>query len=184
MNRYEIRIAGFGGQGIVLSGVVLGRAAALYSGKEVTLMQSYGPEARGGSCKTELVLCDDRIDYPLTDSPQILVAMNRESLDKFSTQIIPGGILIYDSTFIERFEGNSLKVYPVPATRIAEEMGSRIVANMIMLGSLVGLLDMVSLNDLKKAVSEMVPTHTLELNIKAVSRGHEYLLSLKDGCCF
>ena len=180
MNSYEIRIAGFGGQGVVLSGVVLGRAAALYAGKEVTLMQSYGPEARGGSCKTELILSDEKIDYPLTDSPQVLVAMNKESLDKFSSEMSSGGILIYDSTFIEPFENADLEVYPVPGTRIAEELGSRIVANMVMLGSLVALLDMdmVSLKDLNKAVAETVPPHTLELNSKAVEKGYEFMQSL------
>ncbi len=180
MNSYEIRIAGFGGQGVVLSGVVLGRAAALYAGKEVTLMQSYGPEARGGSCKTELVLSDEKIDYPLTDSPSVLVAMNRESLDKFSSQMNAGGILLYDSTYIEPFENPALEVFPVPGTRIAEELGSRIVANMVMLGSLVALVDMVSLEDLNKAVAEMVPPHTLKLNTEAVEKGYEFVQSLRE----
>ena len=175
MNRSEIRIAGFGGQGIVLTGVVLGRAAALYSGKEVTLMQSYGPEARGGSCKTELILSDNKIDYPLTDRPKILVAMNRESLDKFSPQMSPGSILIYDSTYIEPVENKSLEVYPVPGTRIAEEVGSRIVANMVMLGALVALLDMVSVKDIERAMAEMVPPQTIKLNISALEKGWQYV---------
>ncbi|MCD6472086.1 2-oxoacid:ferredoxin oxidoreductase subunit gamma [Candidatus Aerophobetes bacterium] len=171
----EIRIAGFGGQGVVLSGVILGKAAVLYDRKRAIQTQSYGAEARGGGARSEIVISDEDIDYPKVINPDILVAMSQQALDKYVKDLKPKGILIVDSELVKDLpEDYIFSLYRVPASQIASnEFGRIIVANMIMLGFLVSLTEVVSLKALKNSVRESVPKGTEEMNIKAVERGRK-----------
>lgn len=175
MNRHEIRFAGFGGQGIVLTGVVLGTAAAMFGGKHASQTQSYGPEARGGACQSEVVISDEPVDYPVALSLETLVAMSQEALDKYIGDLVPGGLLVVDKDLVTRVpEDGKYELKRVPATSVAEkELGRRIVANMVMLGAVVQLSGIIKPEELEDAVKRMVPPGTEDLNIRAVRRGYE-----------
>ena len=177
----EIRIAGFGGQGVVLSGVILGRAAVLYDGKKAIQTQSYGAEARGGAARSEVIISDERIDYPRVINPDILVAMSQQALDKYTRDLKPSGILLVDSGLVKDLPENyNFSLYQLPASQIASEEFNRIiVANMIMLGFLVGLTGVVSPGALKKSVRESVPGGTEEINLKALERGEQIATEAK-----
>jgi len=171
----EIRLAGFGGQGVVLSGVILGRAAVLYDKKRATQTQSYGAEARGGAARSEVIISAETIDYPQVINPDILVAMSQRALDKYIKDLKPHGILIVDSELVKDLpETCSFSLYRIPASQIAsQEFGRTIVANMIMLGFLIGLTEVVSREALKKSVRDSVPEGTEEINLKALEKGRE-----------
>ena len=175
MTRKEIRMAGFGGQGIVLSGVVIGAAASVIGGRFASQTQSYGPEARGGACKADVVLSDEPVDYPMAQDLEVLVTMSQEALDKYIGDLREGGTLIVDEDLVRQLpEDTSFSLHRIPATMVAEkELGRRIVANMVMLGALVGITGIVSGRELEEAVKMMVPEGTEELNISAVRRGFE-----------
>lgn len=177
--RYEVRIAGSGGQGVVLAGVVLGRAAALYSGKRATQTQSYGPEARGGSCKSEVVISESPVDFPLATKLDALVVMNQESLKKYLKDLKPGGVLLADSSLIKEIPAGDYQVYPIPGTEMAEkQLNNRIVANMIMLGAFSAATSAVTRDSLERAVSDMVPQSAAEVNVEAIRAGYQYVKSL------
>ncbi|MFO8059065.1 MAG: 2-oxoacid:ferredoxin oxidoreductase subunit gamma [Bacillota bacterium] len=176
MERKELRFAGFGGQGIVLSGVVIGAAAAVFGDRFASQTQSYGPEARGGACKSEVVISDEPVDYPMAMDLQVLVTMSQEALDKYVGDLRDGGTLIVDEDLVRRLpdENGSFTLHKIPATTVAEkELGRRIVANMVMLGALVGITGIVSREELEEAVKVSVPAGTEELNLSAVKRGYE-----------
>jgi 2-oxoglutarate ferredoxin oxidoreductase subunit gamma len=169
--RQDIRLAGFGGQGIILAGYIVGKAAALYGGKEAILTQSYGPEARGGACSAEVAVDDQPIDYPMFDHADILVLMSQEACEKYGTQVTPGAKIVVESDLVE----GALKEWPgVPATRLAEELGGRIMANIVMLGFLAGVTGLLSEEAMKEAVSTSVPARTVEKNLKAFAAGYEH----------
>lgn len=173
--RRELRIAGFGGQGIVLSGVVLGDAASEFGGLYASQTQSYGPEARGGACKAEVIISDEPIDYPNALELEVLVALNQESLDSYLGELKAGGTLIVDSELVREVpEGSDYLVHWIPANKTAEEqLGRRIVTNMVMLGAVVAITGVVELEALEGAVNKMVPAGTEELNVRAVRLGYE-----------
>jgi len=173
MARVEVRLTGFGGQGIVLSGIILARAA-MYDKKGVVQTQSYGPEARGGACRSEVVISDEAIHYPLIEEADILVAMSQEALDKHINSIKKGGTLIIDSDTVSRVpEESEIKVNRVAATGIAsEKLGKGIVANIVMLGALTNLTGIVSRESMEKAVKESVPRGTEKINLKALKEGY------------
>jgi 2-oxoglutarate ferredoxin oxidoreductase subunit gamma len=173
--RQELRIAGFGGQGVVLCGVVLGTAASVFGGKHASQTQSYGPEARGGACQAEVVIADGPVDYPMALELSTLVAMSQEALDRYAKDLKPGGTLIVDADLVQRLpEGGGFEVHRIPATVVADrELGRRIVANMVMLGAVVGITGAVTLGDLEQAVTMMAPKGTADLNLRAVRRGLE-----------
>jgi 2-oxoglutarate ferredoxin oxidoreductase subunit gamma len=179
--RKEIRMAGFGGQGIVLSTVIMGRAVAMYMGMHAAVMESYGPESRGGACTGGVVIDEEPVDYPYVVSPDILMVMSQEAYTKFGGTVEAGGILIVDEDLVELSGGDRAKVFRVPATRMAESLGKKIVANIIMLGAFTGLSDIITFEAMKKAILAMVPPHTRDLNQKAVLQGYEYGLKLKTG---
>ena len=136
--RYEIRLSGSGGQGLILMGIILAEAVGIYDGKFVAQTQSYGPEARGGSSKAEVVVSDEEIDYPKAMKPDLLLAMNQKSCDEFYPDLKPDGIVIVDSTFVRQIP--TPKAFQVPFTRIAREKFKReVVANIIALGALTQL---------------------------------------------
>ncbi len=175
MKRSELRLAGFGGQGIVLAGMVLGSAASMFGNRYACQTQSYGPEARGGACKAEIVISDQPVDYPMSLDLEILVAMSQEALDRYVGDLKPGGILIVDADLVRRLPEDDLYVvHRVAATSTAErDLGRRIVANMVMLGAVVAITSVVSNDDLESAVASLVPEGTQDLNIRAVRRGQE-----------
>jgi len=173
MERTEIRIAGFGGQGVVLAGMLLGRAAVLYDGKQAIQTQSYGAEARGGAARSEVILWDRPIVYPKVLKPDLMTALSQVALDKYVRDLKPGGTLILDADLVERPpQGADAQVYEAPFSKIAtEELGRAIVGNMVMLGFMVGLTKVVSEDALRASVRTGVPKGTEELNLRALEIG-------------
>lgn len=173
--RREIRVAGFGGQGIVLSAVILGKAASIYMGKKAAVMQSYGPESRGGACSGAIVIDEEPVDYPYTTNPDVLLFLSQEAYAKYRNTLKKGGLMIVDEDLVELAgDDEDAIIYKVPATRMAEELGKKIVANIIMLGSLVGISDIITFSAIKQSILSMVPPKTREINQKAVEQGYEY----------
>jgi 2-oxoglutarate ferredoxin oxidoreductase subunit gamma len=171
--RREVMFGGFGGQGIVTAGFITGQAAVVYDGKEATLTQVYGPEARGSACYSGVVVSEEgEISYPYLLAPEIMVIMSQEAYEKFLPQLQQGGVLIVDSTIVKPDKlAEKYRLYKVQATEIAENMGTRIIANVIMLGFLGMIWDAVSVEALQEAVKARVPKKYLDLNIKAFQTG-------------
>ena len=168
-NRYEIRLAGSGGQGLILAGIILAEAAGVYDGKFVCQTQSYGPEARGGASKAEVVISDAPIDYPKAIQPDVLLALNQKSLEAFSADLKPGGLLLVDADLVK--EAPAGRVLALPFTRIARELGRAMAANIVALGALAQLTGAVSLESLTAAVLARVPKGTEDLNRQALAAG-------------
>jgi 2-oxoglutarate ferredoxin oxidoreductase subunit gamma len=168
--RYEIRLSGSGGQGLILMGIILAEAIGIYDGKYVSQTQSYGPEARGGSSKSEVVVSDEEIDYPKAMKLDLLLAMNQKSCDEFYPDLKAEGVLIVDSTFVTQIP--TPKAFRVPFTRIAREKFKReVVANIIALGALTQLTPIVSPKAIESAVLARVPKGTEKLNRDALKAG-------------
>lgn len=168
--RYEVRLSGSGGQGLILMGIILAEAAGVYDGKYVAQTQSYGPEARGGSSKAEVVVSDEEIDYPEAIQLDLLLAMNQASCDKYYPDLKPEGLLIVDSTFVTQIPTS--RVFQVPFTRIAREKFNReVVANIVALGALTQLSPIVSAKAMEAAVLKRVPRGTEKLNQDALRAG-------------
>lgn len=178
----EVRLGGFGGQGIITSGLILGRAASLYDNKKAIQSQSYGPEARGGASKAEVIISDEDIHYPKVKKADIFMVMSPEAFEKYVVDLKEGGTIIYDSSLIKDMPDKYKKAYPLPATQIAkDDLGNTIVANIIMLGATAALTGCVSREAIKEAVMKSVPPHTKELNKKALETGFEMADALKGG---
>lgn len=171
-DRTEIRLAGEGGQGMILAGIILAEAAAIYEGKNVTQTQSYGPEARGGASKAEVVIANGEIDHPEVLEPDILVALSKDACNKFAADLKPGGLMIVDAEKVA--ESAAPGAVRVPITRIAHETtGRAITANIVALGVLVGLTGIVSREAVEKAVLARAPKGTEEMNRAALFKGLE-----------
>uniref|UniRef100_A0A7V0Z781 Pyruvate ferredoxin oxidoreductase n=1 Tax=candidate division WOR-3 bacterium TaxID=2052148 RepID=A0A7V0Z781_UNCW3 len=171
----EIRFSGYGGQGVIKSGYIVGKAASIFDNKHATMTQSFGPEARGSACSAQLLVSEDRILYPYLTKPQILVAMSREAYEKFEPELDENGILIIDEDLVKpRPPRGNIKIYSVPATRIAEQLGNRIVANIVMLGFFTAVTNVVSCQAMKDAIPGSVPDKALPLNLKAFEEGYQY----------
>jgi 2-oxoglutarate ferredoxin oxidoreductase subunit gamma len=171
----EIRITGFGGQGVILCGYIIGKAASIFNDQHATLTQSFGPEARGSACSAQVVVSTERVLYPYVTAPQILLAMSHDGYMTHKDNIGKNGILVYEKDLVKvEKPGSKLKVFGVPATRIAEELGRKIVLNIVMLGFFAGVTDVMPADALRKAVENSVPEGTEELNLKAFDRGFEY----------
>jgi len=156
--RTEIRLAGFGGQGIIRSGLMLSMAACIYSDKNAVQTQSYGPESRGGSCKSEVVIADGEIDFPKVDDPDVLMIMSQEAYHKYVITAKKNATILVDPDMVtERRDPPDTKIYDIPATKIAEKMGKTIVANVVMLGALIAITNIVTPEAMKKAVLRNVP---------------------------
>ncbi len=170
--RSEIRITGFGGQGIILAGYIVGKGAAVYSGMHATMTQAYGPEARGSACSSQIIVSDTPVQYPYLRDQQVLCALSQEGYDKFAPLSNKEGILLYDQDLVEFGEPPKVKVFKgVPATRIAEELGRVMVANIVMLGFFTAQTGVVDKEAMLKAVVSSVPKGTGELNTNAFERG-------------
>ena len=170
--RYEIRLAGFGGQGLILAGLILAEAAAIYDGKNAAQTQSYGPEARGGTSRSEVIIGDDEIDYPRVISADVLLAMSQEACDRYVHELKKDGILIVDTVHVHHVP--AARAYRVPITQIAEEVtGRRITANVVALGLVVGLAGVVSRGAVEAALAARAPKGTEEINARALAAGFD-----------
>ncbi|MBP8625360.1 MAG: 2-oxoacid:acceptor oxidoreductase family protein [Syntrophorhabdaceae bacterium] len=168
--RYDIRLSGSGGQGIILMGIILAEAAGIYEGRFVSQTQSYGPEARGGSSKAEVVISDTEIDYPKAMRLDMLLAMNQKSCDDYYMDLKPEGILIVDSTFVKQIPIQ--RAFQIPFTKIArDKLGKEMVSNIVALGAITKLTDLVSSKAMEKAVLARVPKGTEKLNRDALNAG-------------
>jgi 2-oxoglutarate ferredoxin oxidoreductase subunit gamma len=175
----EIRFGGFGGQGIIRSGIILGRAASIYDGNFATMNQSFGPEARGGACSSQIVISEDRILYPYVTDSDVLVAMSQEGYDKFKPEVKDkSGVVLYDEDLVKLKKDKKAKYYPIRATKMAEDLGNRIIANVVMLGFLTAIAKPVSIESMEKAIPESVPSRFAELNLNAFRQGYDHGLKL------
>jgi len=175
MRLTEIRIAGFGGQGVILSAIVLGKAASIYENGFATMTQNFGPEARGGACSAQLVVSDTPVLYPYTTQPDIMVIMSQEAYNRFANDLKPGGMLIIEEDLVRVSNLNrDKKVYSIPATRFAEELGKRMVLNAVMVGFFTAVTQLLGADAVRKAVADSVPPNFRELNLKAFEKGYEY----------
>ena len=171
----EIRIAGFGGQGVILAASVIGKACAIFQGGYATMTQSFGPEARGGSSSAQVILSKEPILYPYVTQPDVLVVMSQEAYTRFTPQLKPGGILITERDLVPVDSmPQGVRAFGVPATRLAEELGRKVVLNIVMTGFFTAVTNLLDPDAVRKAVADSVPPNLQELNLKAFDKGFEY----------
>ena len=174
MSRYELRFSGAGGQGLITAGIIMAKAASIYEGKQAVQSQSYGPEARGGASKSEVIISDGPIDYPKVTQCDALLAMTQEAADKYSSDLKEGGVLLTDSEFVTRPPQGNFKHVAFPIiTTAKDDVGREIVANIVAFGAMVALTGQVTRENAEKAVLSSVPEAFLELNKKAFSLGYD-----------
>lgn len=176
----EIIITGFGGQGIILAGRILGKSASLGDNKESTLVQAYGPESRGGACSAQVIISDRPIHYPYVTTPKILVAMSQAGYDKFAPNLVPESMLLIDQDLVNP-EDAVCDHFAIPATRMAENLGNKMMANIIMLGFCTAITRAVSSEAAQATIAQSVPRGTEERNIEAFNKGYDYGLSTLKG---
>ena len=172
--RHEIRLAGHGGQGIMLAGYIIGQAASIFEGRHATYIRDYGPAARGGASRADVVISDERVLYPSIEAPQVLIIMSPKAYDTYYTEKCQDSLLLIDKDLVKPDKTPSEKVMVIPATRIAEELGRAAVANTVMLGFFIAVTDIVSTDAMKKSLLASAPKGTGELNLKAFERGYSY----------
>ena len=171
--RTEIRLSGEGGQGIVLAGVILAEAAAIYDGKNATQTQVYGPESRGGASKAEVIISDEEIDYPKAIAVDVLLALTQAAADKYGQDLKSSGILIVDSSKVPSPPAGANQVYRLPILETAKELGRAMVANIVSLGAIVALSGVVSREAIEQAILARVPKGTEALNRRALEAGFD-----------
>jgi len=170
--RKDIRISGFGGQGVGLAGFILGKAASLYQGLEAAMTQAYGPEARGGASSSDIVIADRPIDYPFVEEADILVALSQEAYTRFRGEAKTDALVVIDEGLVTPLEDD--RPLRIPATRLAEGIGHRIVANVIMLGFLTAVMGVLERQAVEKAIETSVRPKTVPLNLQAFALGFDY----------
>ena len=176
MNKSEIRIAGLGGQGVILSAYIIGKAISIFEHKYSTMTQSFGPEARGSACSAQLIIADERILYPYLRTTDVLIALSQEAYNKYKTEVSKNNILIIEEDLIKLDEvSDQVKVLKCPATRLAEELGKRIVLNIVMLGFFTKSTGLADADAMRKAIEDSVPKGTEDLNLKAFDSGYNYM---------
>ena len=175
MTRTEIKIGGFGGQGVILSGYIIGRAASIYDSKFATMIQAFGPEARGSACSAQVIVDEDPIAYPYITSPTQMVLMSQEAYSRFSPELAAGGLLITEEDLVTvRNLRPGIRHLSIPATRIAEELGKRMVLNIVMMGFFGAVAGVTSKDALRKAIEVSVPRGTEALNLSAFEKGWDF----------
>ena len=175
MRLTEIRIAGFGGQGVILSAAVIGKAASIFQGGFATMTQNFGPEARGGACSAQVILSDQPILYPYVTRPDILVVMSQEAYTRFVPELKDGGILIVEQDLVRVSDlKEGVRAFSVPATRIAEELGKRMVLNSVMVGFFTAITGLLDPGALRKAIADSVLAAFRDLNLQAFDRGLDH----------
>ena len=174
-NLTEIRISGFGGQGVILSAIVIGKAGCIFENGYSTMTQAFGPEARGGACSAQVILSNEPILYPYVTQPDILVTMSQEAYALFTPSLKKDGLLIIEQDLV-RVENlpPGVRVYGVPATRLAEDLGKRMVLNIVMVGFFAAVTNVLEPEAVRQAVADSVPPAFRELNLKAFDKGFEY----------
>jgi 2-oxoglutarate ferredoxin oxidoreductase subunit gamma len=171
----ELRLTGFGGQGVIRFGYLLGKAASIYDGKQATMTQSFGPEARGSACSSQVVISDDRVLYPYVNVPHIVVAMSQEGFVKHGENIKERGTLVIDEDLVKPEQvKKGVKLYAIPSTRFAEEMGAKIVANIVMFGFFTAVTNLVKPESARKAIGSSFRERLVDMNLKAFDKGYEY----------
>jgi 2-oxoglutarate ferredoxin oxidoreductase subunit gamma len=174
MSRYELKLSGSGGQGLILAGLILAEAAALYDGKNAVQTQSYGPESRGGSSSSVVIISDEDIDYPKATKVDVLLALTQEAANKYAGDIKDGGILIVDEEMVRDVPTGKYQTFKLPIIATARtKIGKVIVANIVALAVIVGLTEVVSIDAVKKALFSRIPKGTEDLNLKALEAGIE-----------
>lgn len=175
MSEVEIQIAGLGGQGVILAGMVIGRGLVLYEGYHVSLTQSFGPEARGSACSVQLVVSREPVLYPYVTNPHFLVTLSQEAYRRFAPALRQGGTLIVEEELV-RTESlpEHASLYRVPATRLAEELGRKLVMNMVLVGFFTAVTGLLAPESARRAVQESVPPGTEALNLAAFDRGYQF----------
>jgi 2-oxoglutarate ferredoxin oxidoreductase subunit gamma len=177
MSKTDIRICGMGGQGVIMTGLVLGKAVSIFEDRFATMIQSFGPEARGSTCSSQVILSDERIGYAYIKKSDVFLAFNQASYDKYIHELKDGGLLIYENELTvpdDKLPKNA-KTFGIPATRLTiDEIGKLIVFNMVMVGFLTAHTDSVNLESVKKAIEDSVPEGTEALNLKAFELGYSY----------
>ena len=175
MSRTEIRVTGYGGQGVILCGYLIGKAASILDNKHATLTQSFGPEARGSACSAQVIVDDDKVLYPYMKKPDIIIAMSKEAYAKYEPDLKNDGLLLIDEDLVKDAKArDQVKLYKIPATRIAEELGRKIVLNIVMLGFFTAISKLIDRDAVRKAVETSVPKGTEQLNLKAFDNGYDY----------
>lgn len=175
-NRNEIRLSGYGGQGIILAGYILGQAAAIFEQKFAVFIQDYGPEARGGACRADVVVSDTPVLYPYIVAPSVLVTLSQQAYDKYVTKELRDTLIIIDEDLVKPSDMEGTRLLAVPPRRIAEELGRVGVTNVVMLGLLTAATEIVSVEAMKKSILDAVPKNTEELNLKAFESGFTYCM--------
>jgi len=175
----EIRIAGFGGQGIILSAYIIGKAAAIFDNKFSTMIQSFGPEARGSSCSAQLLISEGQILYPYLVTPDVSIILSKDAYDKFAGDTVNGGIILVEKDLVQsKTVPKNVSLFAIPSTRLAEEMGRKIVMNIITVGFFSAVTGITSQEATRKAVETSVPPGTEALNLKAFDTGYDYGINL------
>ena len=168
----DIRICGFGGQGVILAGFIIGKAASVFMNYNAVQSQSYGPEARGGAARSEIIISDEKIGYPRPIGVDCLVAMSQESFDTYRDDIRDDTVIIVDPDLVTKYDIGR-PVYKVPGQQIAEELGNKIVTNIVMVGGFTSVFELLKPEAVKESVIDSVPKRFTELNVKAFERGLE-----------
>jgi 2-oxoglutarate ferredoxin oxidoreductase subunit gamma len=174
MKRTELRISGFGGQGVILAAYVLGKACAVVENGHATLNQSFGPEARGSACSAQLILSSEPVTYPYVRSIDTLVAMSQDAYRLFADEVKEDGLILIDEDLVTPQAKSRARVLRVPATRIAEDLGRRIIANMVMVGFFAASTDLLGVESVRTAIRTSVPSGTEDVNLAAFDAGFEF----------
>ncbi len=168
----EIRICGFGGQGVILAGFIIGKAASVFMDYNAVQSQSYGPEARGGAARSEIIISDEKIGYPRPTGVDLFVAMSQESFDTYRGDVTDDTVIVVDPDLVKKHDiGKS--VYKVQAQKIAEGLGNKIVTNIAMVGAATAIFGLLEYDAVKQSVLDSVPSRFKELNEKAFEKGFE-----------
>ncbi|MCK5684234.1 2-oxoacid:acceptor oxidoreductase family protein [bacterium] len=176
-NLYEVRLSGSGGQGLITAGMIMGEAASVFDGKFAVQTQSYGPEARGGACKAELIISEKEVAYPKPVDADILLALSQQAYDQYKDDVKEDGVIIVDSSLVKYEKGKG--VYPIPITQLAiDKVGLKVTANVVALGVISSLTGVVSYEALERALLSRIPPGTEEINKKALALGKT--LEFKD----
>jgi len=175
MSATEIKFGGFGGQGVILAGIIVGRAASIYDNKFATLTQSFGPEARGSACSAQVIVSQQKVLYPYVTRPEILLVMSQEACNKFLPETADDAVVILEEDLVKpKGLKPGMKVYGIPATRLAEELGRKMILNIVMVGFFTAVTKLVGYEAVREAVKASVPPGTENMNLKAFERGYEY----------
>ncbi len=177
MARQEVRFAGFGGQGLLLAGIILGKTACLFASKQAAQTQSYGTEARGGASQCNVVIDDKEITYVGVVNPDVFVVMSQEAYEKLIGEVKEGGRVFYDSDLVKIKENPRFRQVSIPSTSTAKQLGRQMVANMVMLGAMIEGTRLLEPEQVKACLRESVPPGTEELNLRAFEKGRSLFMA-------